>query len=139
MPTSSATFSLGDHCACPPRLSNHSRISVEGVPGYPVPNFTPASKAAVATASSPLKNNIAHSRFRTEVFLRGWNKGSLSEMVDRPSAALNHPDKTIVGNKPQVARHVRGDTTMLFKRSTPSSLSSIVRLGKHCKKDRLWR
>ena len=33
MATSSATFSLGDHCARPPSSAKCSRISVEGVPG----------------------------------------------------------------------------------------------------------
>ena len=54
LPTSSATFSLVAHWAGPPRPSKNSRISVDGVPGYPVPNLTPAWSAARATASFPL-------------------------------------------------------------------------------------
>ena len=33
MPTSSATFSFGAHCARPPSAASASRISVDGVPG----------------------------------------------------------------------------------------------------------
>ena len=33
MATSSATFSFGDHWACPPSSEKCSRISVDGVPG----------------------------------------------------------------------------------------------------------
>src|SRR5512137_1948189 len=53
-PTSRATFSLGAHWARPPSAENASRISVDGVPGYPVPRATSPSSAAMATASSPL-------------------------------------------------------------------------------------
>ena len=36
--TSNATFSFGAQRAFPPSAPNASRISVEGVPGYPVPS-----------------------------------------------------------------------------------------------------
>ena len=52
--TSIATFSLGDHWALPPEREKFSKISVEGVPGYPVPRAIFSSMAARAIASLPL-------------------------------------------------------------------------------------
>jgi hypothetical protein len=53
-PTSRATFSLGAHCARPPTAWKCSRISVFGVPGYPVPRATLASSTASPMAWLPL-------------------------------------------------------------------------------------
>ena len=50
-------FLVGSPLGAAPKLGKLSRISVEGVPGYPVPRVTPPSRAARATASSPLSNS----------------------------------------------------------------------------------
>jgi hypothetical protein len=51
-----ATFSLGDYWALPPKREKFSKISVEGVPGYPVPRAIFSSRAARAIASLPLNS-----------------------------------------------------------------------------------
>ena len=51
---SSATFSLMHHSACTPGMpAAVSRISVDGVPGYPQANAAPARAAPWAMASLP--------------------------------------------------------------------------------------
>ena len=54
--TSAATFSFGAHSALPPRMENVSRISVDGVPGYPTPSAQPEWSAPSAMASLPLNS-----------------------------------------------------------------------------------
>ena len=54
--TSTATFSLGDHCALISLyLASSARISLLGVPGYAAATVTPASQAPLAIASFPCK------------------------------------------------------------------------------------
>ena len=76
-PTSRATFSLGAHWARPPKREKLSRISVEGVPGYPVPRVISPSRAARATASFPLNNRRSGPLIYSLViaFLPGFARG----------------------------------------------------------------
>jgi hypothetical protein len=55
-PLPAPLFSFGDQLRNPPNSEKFSRISVEGVSGYPAPKATPALKAANAIASFPLSN-----------------------------------------------------------------------------------
>ena len=67
-----------------PSSEKRSRISVEGVPGYPAPSATPACRAASAIASSPLRSCRCIEDMRSGMV---WS-------LMRPSSSIHPPRNT---------------------------------------------